>query len=125
MQAVAHLVTLPVESEIAQRLLPFVTMNPKRENPLVGFPELARTGHHSTAINVDAKAKGIGILQRQLLGGVLGHAVKGEGRLGREFLRHSGGGQSAHFLRDRPIGLVFDGQLQARKLPDGIDAAGT
>jgi hypothetical protein len=76
MQAVAHLVPFSAKANVAQRFSPPITVYPKRQNTLLSLPELTRTGHNPTSIDVDGKLKRIAILESELFRGAFGCAIK-------------------------------------------------
>ena len=86
-------------------------MNPKGENALVGFAELAGTGQDAATIHVDRQIEGEAIFERQHFRGQFGGAVEGDrsagGKLLRDAQRRRPGSLSLRKIRREGIALAF------------------
>ena len=94
MQAVAHLVTLAAEPDVAQRTPTQPAVDPIGEDALIGAAELAGAGEHAAPVHPDGETEGRAVFERQLLARQLGRAVqRNRWRRGERFvdaLRASG-----------------------------------
>ena len=63
MKAIAHLIARSLKSDIFQGTTGGPRVYPIAKYPLVGFPELSRSGKHSTSVDPHWKIEGHGIFQ--------------------------------------------------------------
>ena len=68
-EAVADLVALAIEADVAQRSAPQVGIDPIGEDSLVGSAELASTGHDSAAVNENLETERLAVFQREHFAG--------------------------------------------------------
>jgi hypothetical protein len=126
MQAVAHLVALSVETDVAQGAAAQGAVEPVGEDALVGAPELAGAGEDSAAVYIYGEVEGFAVFERECFGGEFGGAVERDGREGGESFGDSSRGYSEEErgVDGGAAGAVvgFDGERGKRG--DGIDAAG-
>ena len=86
MKAVANLVTVAAEAEIAQWATLDPGMDPKAEDPLVDPAKLAGTTHDTAAIDPDGEVERGAVFECKEFGAELGASIEGEGRVGAEGL---------------------------------------
>ena len=80
-EAVADLVALAIEANVAQRSAAEVAINPVGEDSLVGTAELPRAGHDSAAVDENLEAESLPVFQREHFAGEFRGAVERYRRL--------------------------------------------
>ena len=80
MQAIADLVALTIEADVAQRPAAEMAIDPIGEDSLVGSAELASTGHDSAAVNENLETESLSVFQREHFAGEFRGAVEGDRR---------------------------------------------
>jgi len=68
-QAVANLVALTIEADVAQRPAAKVAIDPVGEDSLVGSTELAGAGHDTAAVDKNLEAERLPVFQREHFAG--------------------------------------------------------
>src|SRR5262249_1306610 len=76
-QDVAHLLAGSAVPDVFKRLAEEMRLHPERDDTLVDLTELPGPGDHAAAVDDRLQAECRAVLLDQLLGGVLGPAVKG------------------------------------------------
>ena len=89
-EAVADLVALAIEADVAQRPAAEVAINPVGEDSLVGTAELPRAGHDSAAVDENLETESLSVFQGEHFAGKFRGAVEGDRRLsGKGFIHAS------------------------------------
>lgn len=115
-KAIANLMSHPVEPYVAQIPATQVGINPIGENSLVGTPELPRTGHDTTAVDINWKSKCLAVFEREGLACKLGRSVKRNRRHRGKFLTDAEWRETGNWRLKTgniwPVGSVmnFDGK---------------
>lgn len=83
-QAVADLVTFPIEADVAERPAAEMAVDPVGEDTLVGATELSSSGHDAATVDENREAKCFTKFQGKHFAGEFGGAVEGDWRLSRK-----------------------------------------
>src|SRR2546430_3340614 len=126
MQAVAHLISVSIKTNIPKWLPSQIRVNPKGKDTLVGSTELTSTRKHPATIDPDRQTKSLTILEGEYFRSEFCGSVKRERRCGGEVLRDAFARQTCNRtgIELGTIGLVFDGEGQADEGRDRIHTAG-
>ena len=95
-EAVADLVTLSIETDVAQRSAAEVAVDPIRENALVGPTELAGAGHDSAAIDENLETERLAVFQRKHFAGEFCRTIERDRRLSGKFLADAEGRETGN-----------------------------
>src|SRR5436305_2691403 len=122
---VAHLLALPTDADVAERVAEAVGEHPVGEDPLVDLAHLPGAGDDAAAVDHRRDAEALAVLLDQQLGRELGRAVERPRALEREFL---GDALRAHSA-DRLLGSELEAglgllQVQLHLGANRVDAAG-
>ena len=88
-EAVADLVALTIEADVAQRSAAEMAIDPVGEDTLVGTAELPRTGHDSAAVDENLETESLSVFQREHFAGEFRGAVEGDRRLSGKGFVHA------------------------------------
>lgn len=93
-QAVADLVTFPIEADVAERPAAEMAVDPVGEDTLVGTTELSSSGHDAATVDESREAKCFTEFQRKHFAGEFAGAVEGDWRLGGKRFADAEGGDA-------------------------------
>jgi len=80
-EAVADLVALAIEADVAQRSAAEVAIDPVGEDSLIWTAKLTSAGHDSAAVNENLETENLSVFQREHFAGEFRGAVEGDRRL--------------------------------------------
>jgi hypothetical protein len=127
-EAVADLVALAIEADVAEGSAAEVAVDPIREDALVGSAELTGTGHDTAAVDENFEAERLAVFQREHFAGKFCGSVERDRRLCGKFLADAEGREtgnrrleSGNFWR---VGVVANFNRKGSKWRDRVDPAG-
>ncbi len=126
-EAVADLVALAIEADVAERAAVEVGVDPIGEDTLIGATELPSSGHDSTAVDKNLETERLPVFQREHFAGEFCGSVKRDRRLCGKFLADAAGRETGNrrletrnFWR---VGVVTNLNREGSERRDRVDPA--
>ncbi len=125
-EAIADLVAVATEADVAERALAEVGVQPVGEDALIGAAELAGPSEDAAAVDEDGEVERGAVFEGEGFAGEFGGAVEGDGGGGGKFLGDAGGADAAGETGrggDGAEGVLVDFDGECGEGRDRVDAA--
>ena len=128
MEAIADLVALAIEADVAEGSAAEVAIDPIRKNALVGSTELTGTGHDPAAIDENLETERLAVFQREHFAGEFCRTIERDRRLSGKFLADAEGGETGNWRLETEnfwrVGRFTNLNRKGSERRDRVDPAG-